>query len=137
MAPVAAPGADGLKVTGTLSWSPAFMVTGKLVTGDPVPPAGVRMAWPALNGFVPPVALTVGWLTLMLAVAVRVAVWVCDPPTASWNASGVAPVSAGACGLPNPSTWPSLVPTNTRPSLVAGMQNLLAVPIGDDQICVS
>ena len=48
--------------------------------------------------------------------------------------TGAARRSGALVRLPNAITRPSLVPTYTRPLPVAGIVNLLAVPIGADQI---
>jgi hypothetical protein len=99
-APMTPPGVFGVKVTGTVSLSPGFSVTGN----DAAAP--LTFAEPALNGAAAETALTVTWLA-----AVNVAVALPGFPTRTWPKLSGAPLSGAASGLPNPNRLPSLVPT--------------------------
>src|SRR5215471_4572184 len=130
-APVAPPGSVGANLTGTVSTSFCFSVTGN-ETG-----ALFTLGWPAVNGSGELTELAVTPVTVTPARAVIVATADDDEPTAvGWKLTGE-PVSGAVLSEPKPMTWPSRVPTYTRPPSVAGTANLLAVPIGADQIGVS
>src|SRR5215831_11756411 len=130
-APVEPPGTVGANVTGTVSASPAFSATGNEAG------ALFTLGWPTVNGSGELAALSVTPVTVTGVRAVIVATADADEPTAvAWKLTGE-PVSGALLGEPKPMTWPSLVPTYTRPLSVAGTANLLAVPIGADQISVS
>jgi len=127
--PVTPPGAVGVNVTGTVRVCPAVSVTGS-VTGFPL-----RVAVPAANG--PPgagVVVIAEIVTLVDAVTETSWAGAVLPTGTGPKFTGVAPVSGALSGLLNASTRPSLVPTYTMPLLVAGIVNLVTVPIGVDQI---
>jgi hypothetical protein len=110
--PVAAPAAVGVKLVGTDRRWPALRGSGNW--GGEVP-KGADVVIPDR-------------VTGRLAVMVTVALAVLPTPTSPKSVVGA--WSTGVVGAPNPTTWPSPVPTKTRPPSVAGTENLAAVPIG-------
>src|SRR5207253_1694257 len=109
--PVNEPGDVGLKDTGTLRLLPAANVTGSFGAV-------------AANGAAVETAVTV---TERVAVTVAVAAPECATVTLPKLVCGA--VNADVVGCPNPYTFPSLVPTYTRPPAVVGVLNFTAVPI--------
>src|SRR5215469_6571447 len=141
--PSAVPGAAGRNVTAAVSSSPRDSMTGN-VTGTGVRrPSLVSVTRPTLNSLAgtgmsaalvvtaTPVNLTGAWTVTetRLVMLVRTPV--------GGKATALPTAAALGAGALNPSTWSSPVPTYTHPLLVAGVQNLTAVPMFADQIGLS
>src|SRR5712691_7537905 len=85
-APVAPPVAPGANVTAARSTSPLCKVTGNFTLAGVLPPAGVSVTWPRVNGAGVLAASTVAPVTVTVLVAVSVTCLTADEPTAvSWN----------------------------------------------------
>jgi hypothetical protein len=130
------------EVTDAVSLSPRDNVTGN-VTGIGARPGLVSVIRPSRNSLagtgvseapvvtVTPVNLTEPW-------AVTETRFVMLAPTSARAKVTARPTAAAfGAGTLNPSRWPSPVPTYTHPWLVAGVQNLTALPTFADQIGVS
>src|SRR6266568_9240678 len=136
-APVAPPVVLGANVTAARSTSPLCRVTGNFTLVG-VPPAGVSVTWPRVNGAGVLAASTVAPVTVTVLVALSVTCLTADEPTAvSWNCAVPLRVSAAAPVMPNPYTLPSLLPRYTMPLSVAISVNLEPVPTGAAQISLS
>src|SRR5947207_1312275 len=133
----APPVALGANFTAARNTSPLCRVTGNF-TPVGVPPAGISVAWPRVNGAGVLAAFTEAPVTVTVAVAVTETCLTADEPTVvSANCAVPLRVSAAAPVMPNPYTLPSLVPRYTLPLPVAISANWEPVPIGAAQISLS
>src|SRR5215831_9258895 len=141
--PSAVPGAAGWNATVTVSSSPLDSVTGNLTGIRVWLPRLVSVTRPTLNSLAgtwasaapvvtaTPVNLTDAWAVTETRLVMLVRTPVGAKATALPTAADL------GAGELNPSTWSSPVPTYTHPLLVAGVQNLTAVPTFADQIGLS